>query len=192
MAVPSNQHLTRLAGATYALRVTDNGAEQSILTLALPPQSIRPSQPSRIGFMETRTGVVVDEQGASPPTWDLSGQFRLGGGNGGDHYAQQRAIEAFIRTYLEANRERALARRTLLSLEWHDFYAGEHWIVAPLGVPLGERDSARPLVERWSLRLRGLTRTTATNRGADSVVGQLLADPNDAVAAVCPVDGFAV
>jgi hypothetical protein len=201
MAVPSRAHQTLMAEATYVLRlVTNTGAPvpvpghpiatDGLMALMLPPQALRPTQAARIGIMESRAGAIADEQGSSPPSWDLSGQFRLALTRVGnvilDHPQQQRALEDFVRFYLAENKRRALAKDTLISMEFHDFYADEHWRVVPLGVPLGERDMARPTVERWSLRLRGLTPTTAVEAPADAVADDVLADPNRAVADICP------
>lgn len=204
MAVPARAHQQRLDEAAYVLRITTAtgasvpvpghpiAANDGLLALMLPPQSFRPSQATRVGVMESRTGAIADEQGSSPPTWDLGGQFRLALTRVGtsilDHAEQQRALESFVRFYLADNRRRALARDSLARLEFHDFYADEHWVVVPLGVPLGERDSARPTVERWTLRLRGLHQTTSIERPPDAVADALAADPNAAVASVCPLE----
>lgn len=206
MAVPARAHQQRMEEASYVLRITSDGAgvpvpnhpiaaEDGLLALMLPPQSFRPTQTTRVGVMESRAGAIVDEQGTSPPTWDLSGQFRLAATRIGtvilNHAEQQRALESFIRFYLDENQRRAMNREALTRLEWHDFYADEHWIVAPLGVPLGERDAARPSIERWNLRLRGLTRTTSVERPTDSVADAVTADPDRAVASICPIEAAA-
>ena len=201
MAVPSRAHQTLMAEATYVLRLVTNRGEpvpvpghpiatDGLMALMLPPQALRPTQAARVGIMESRAGAIVDEQGMSPPSWDLSGQFRLAPTRVGtvilDHPQQQRALEDFVRFYLSENKRRALARDTLISMEFHDFYADEHWRVVPLGVPLGERDMARPTAERWSLRLRGLTPTTTIDVPEDAVASALAEDPNRAVAGICP------
>lgn len=203
MSVLPASHQQRLADAAYVLRLRDAGAPVAVpgnavaardgtFPLPIPPQSIRPQQGARIGFMDARFGVIVDEQGASPPQWDIGGQFLLGGQRVGtrvlDQYEVQRALEGFVRFYLDTNRQRALARRSLISMEWHDFYADEHWFVAPLAVPMAERDQSRPTTERWNLRLRGLRPTNAPVVLDDSVRAALFANVNAAVATVCPVE----
>lgn len=203
MSVLPASHQQRLNDAAYVLRLRDAGAPvpvpgnavaalDGVFPLPIPPQSIRPTQGSRIGFMDTRAGVLVDEQGASPPQWDLGGQFLAGGQRIGtrvlDQYEVQRALEGFVRFYLSTNRERALARRGLIGMEWHDLFADEHWFVAPVGVPMGERDQGRPTVERWSLRLRGLRRTNDPVTLDDRVRSALFTNVNAAIATVCPVE----
>lgn len=204
MAVPARAHQQRLNEAAYVLRITTTtganvpvpghpiAGNDGLLALMLPPQSFRPSQAARIGVMDTLAGSTTDEQGASPPTWDLAGQFRLASTRVGntilDHGEQQRALEAYVRFYLDENKRRARAFDELVRMEFHDFYADEHWVVAPLTIPLGERDSSRPNVERWSLRLRGLQPTTRIERPPDPVADALAADPNAAIAALCPIE----
>lgn len=203
MSVLPASHQQRLTDAAYVLRLRDAGAPVPVpgnavaardgaFPLPIPPQSIKPQQGARIAFMDTRFGVLTDEQGMSPPQWDLGGQFLAGGQRVGnrvlDQYEVQRALEGFVRFYLDANRQRALARRSLIQMEWHDFYADEHWFVAPVGVPMGERDQSRPTVERWSLRLRGLRPTATPADLGDDVRAALFANVNVAIGRVCPVE----
>ncbi|WP_287417650.1 hypothetical protein [Oceanithermus sp.] len=200
MAHPTSTHRQRLQEAAFILRIRENGAahpvpghpvagRDGVFPLPIPPQSIRVNQPTRIGVMDTPYGAVADEQGAAPPQWDIEGQFLLSArsveGVTLDAYTAQRALEAYIRYYLETNRERARAQQPLLTLEWHDTYQGHSWEVVPLLVPLGQRSNASPLIERWTLKLKGLRPVGPPQAAADPVSGGLEADPEQVIAAFC-------
>lgn len=195
MAVPTNALRQRLRDAAYVLRIREGTAPHPVpgnpiaqtdgsFPLPTPPGAIRPRQASRIGIMETPTYSRVDEQGLSPPEWEIEGQFlltpRRANGQELDMYGFQRGLEHLIRYYLLTNRQRGLAEQQLLVLEWHDFYMGEHWQVAPAEVPLGQRDNARPITETYRLRLRGIVPTARVDRPPDPVLLEL-ADPSRAL-----------
>lgn len=200
MATLTPAHRQRLEQAAYVLRIVDGGkphpvpgnavATDGTFPLPIPPQSIKPRQDVRVGIMETRSGALADEQGSSPPEWEISGQFLLTpkevNGVRLDAYGFQRALEGFISYYAEENRRRALAKKTQLGLEFFDFYADQHWRVVPRNVPLGNRDSGKPLNETYSIRLKGLHRVGAISNPNDAVKATLSTDPNVAVQGVCP------
>ncbi|MGM8838391.1 hypothetical protein [Thermus sp. 93170] len=208
MAAPTQEHRKRLQEAAYLLRIRENGAphpvpghpvagRDGVFPLPLPPQAVRGEQPARVGYLPVREWAVVDVQGLEPPTWELEGVFLLTPrsvrGVRLDAYGWQRALEDFVRYYLEENQRRGRQKRPLLSMEWHDFYRGEHWEVVPRMVPLGAQSATQPLVERWSLRLQGIRPVGKAPKPKDPIVAQLFeGDPNQLVARVCPVEGARV
>lgn len=204
MAAPTREHRQRLQEAAYLLRIREAGAphpvpghpvagRDGVFPLPLPPQAVRGEQPARFGYLPARAWAVVDVQGLEAPTWEIEGQFLLTPrsvrGVSLDAYGWTRALEAFVRYFLEENRKRGQERRPLLTLEWHDFYRGEHWEVVPALVPLGLQAAQAPLVERWSLRLQGVRPVGQAEKPRDPVLRALFeADPNRLVAEVCPVE----
>ncbi|MBW6396022.1 hypothetical protein KZX47_12795 [Thermus sp. SYSU G05001] len=205
MAAPTREHRQRLQEAAYLLRIREGGkphpvpghpvaGRDGVFPLPLPPQAVRGEQPARLGYMPARAWAVVDVQGLEAPTWEIEGQFLLTPrsvrGVRLDAYGWTRALEEFVRYFLEENRQRGQAKKPLLTLEWHDFYRDEHWEVAPRLVPLAAQSAAQPLVERWSLRLQGVKPVGAPPKPEDRVKQSLFeADPNRLVAEVCPVEG---
>lgn len=168
MARPTANHQRRLDNQAYVLRITENGKPHPVpnhpvagadgqFILPVPPQTLRPQQAARVGILPARNWNVADEQGYSPPEYDLSGVFPLTPvqirGRLLDGYQLQRALEAFIRYYLQQNLERGRTQRPMLQLEFHDLYTERSWVVVPQIVPLGERSNQTPLVERYNLRL---------------------------------------
>lgn len=201
MAAPTPTHQRRLAEAVYVLRLTQDGREHPVpgnpvagqdgsFVFAAPPQAITPRQDMRVGYHPTREGAHSDTQGASPPEWEIQGQFLLTprsvGGRPLDGYSLQRALEHYVRYYAEHNRTLAASRQALLTMEFHDFYAAEHWHVVPLVVPMGQRSNTSPLTERYTLRLRGTRPAGAISRPTDRVRVILDEQPNLSVQAICP------
>lgn len=204
MAAPTLEYRRALQGATYLLRMLERGrphpvpghpvaGRDGIFPLPVPPQAIRGEQPARLGYMPVRDWAVVDVQGPEPPTWEIDGQFLLSPrsvrGVKLDGYGWLRALEGYIRYFLEENRKRGREKRPLLTLEWHDFLRDEHWEVVPIGVPLGVQNAAHPIIERWSLRLRGVRPAGKPALPRDPVSERLYGDPNEALMALCPVEG---
>lgn len=203
MAVPSAQHKARLELAGYALRVREDGQPHPVadnpvaerdgsFPLPVAPKTLTPRQASRVAIMPTRDYAVSDVQGPGLPEWELQGQFLIGvrGVNGVllDGYQFQRALEQLIRYYLLENRRRGRALLPLLTLEFHDFYAGEHWQVEPMGVPLGQRDASSPITERYQLTLKGVRPLDAVTPDEGYAQAAMTQDPNEALAQVCPVE----
>lgn len=204
MAAPTQEHRKRLQEAFYLLRILENGAphpvpghpvagRDGVFPLPLPPQAVRGEQPARVGYLPVREWAVVDVQGLEPPTWELEGVFLLTPrsvrGVRLDAYGWQRALEGYVRYFLEENRKLGAAKKPLLTMEWHDFYRGEHWEVAPMEVPLASQSAERPIQEPWRLRLRGLRPVGAAPKPADPVrIGLKEQDHNALVQRVCPVE----
>lgn len=203
MAAPTQEHRKRLQEAFYLLRILENGAphpvpgnpvagRDGVFPLPVPPQAVRGEQPARVGYLPVREWAVVDVQGLEPPTWELEGVFLLTPrsvrGVRLDAYGWQRALEGYVRYFLEENRKRGAAKKPLLAMEWHDFYREEHWEVVPKLVPLGTQSAAQPLLERWVLRLQGVKPVGRPPRPSDPVSERLQGDPNAALAALCPLE----
>jgi hypothetical protein len=195
MAKPTQNQQQRLDDATYLFRITENGNPVSIagsriasggeLPLAIPPQAIRPRQDTRVNIFHTRRYADLDELGLNPPEWAIDGQFLLTptrvNGIEADQHTLQRELEYFFRYYLEENLRRAENEQALLSLEFHDFYSDEHWIVAPQNIPMGERSSNSPLTERYNLKLAGIKPIGTKETIADSLQDTLNQNPNTAI-----------
>jgi hypothetical protein len=204
MAAPTAEHRKRLQEARYLLRILEAGkphpvpghpvaGRTGVFVLPVPPRSIRGEQAVRLGYMPAREWAVADLQGLEPPVWEIEGQMLLTpvqvGGVRLDGYGWVRALEAFIRYFVEENRKRGQAKRPLLTLEWHDFYRGEHWEVVPMEVPLASQSAERPIQEPWRLRLRGLRPVGAAPKPPDPVrIGLKEQDPNTLVQRVCPAE----
>lgn len=183
MAVPSPSYRAKLNQGGYLLR-----SPLGEFWLPVAPQSIRARQPTRVAYMSAPQWAEYDVQGLDGPEWDIDGQFLISR----DGYAEQRKLERFIRAWAEENRKRGLAETALAPLEWHDFFAAEHWEVYPVTVPMGERSAQTPLTERYSLRLKGIRPIGAAAAPPDPVGEALRASPDAVAQQFCPYEGIAI
>ncbi len=107
------------------------------------------------------TGALADVQGISPPaitvnfTFGEAGRLPTGGLDGRELHA---AIEGVVRWYVTRVAAEGRARQALHTLEWHDPYKAQHWVVIPMNTPYGARDATGPYKESATLKLQALTR----------------------------------
>jgi len=147
--------------------------------------------------MPAREWAVADVQGLEPPVWEIEGVMLLSPvqvqGVRLDGYGWVRALETFVRYYLEENSKRGKEKKPLLTMEWHDAYRREHWVVVPMEVPLAAQSAERPIQEPWRLRLRGIRPVKAPSAPPDPVRSQLKeADPARLVEEAIPPQGLDV
>lgn len=202
MARPTPEHQQKLRGMAYLLRILENGAphpvpgnpvagRDGVFVLPIPPQALQGDQAGRFQVLPTRAWNVADVQGLEAPVWTIEGTFLLTPvsvrGVRLSAYGWARALEGFLRYFLEENRKRGEAKRPLLTLEWHDFYRDEHWEVLPKLLPLSSQSASQPLLERYRLQLIGVRPVGAAPRPPDPVIERVKGDPNAALAQLCPL-----
>jgi hypothetical protein len=196
MGQPTVSTITRRASRRYTFRLTDAKgsphtppgelgriAPGGEFELPIAPQSVEYPDRARTAQNPDADGTIsADEQGASPPSVNLTGTFgestksnSLGVKLDGRQW--QRAFESFITYYFETQRKAARQRTPPLRMEWHDSYRDAHLIVTPQMTPRGREDSSTPLRESYQITLTGLRKTTGnTRRAADASTDSALAN----------------
>jgi hypothetical protein len=202
MARLNSTHRQALQRMAYILELLENGKPLKkvegnavadgwgTFPFPVPPQQFTPRRAARVTIMQTREAAVHDEQGYSPPTYELAGQFLMtpqrANGVVLDNWGFTRALEHYIQFYLKENRERARAKKPLLELVFHDFYRHQHWVVVPTLVPEGSLDSSHPTVERYQLNLAAVRKADSPPRLVNPSKADLQRDALTMLLAKCP------
>lgn len=169
MARLNPNHALKLAQGIYVLRAREwSGKNYAVpgnpvagkdghFPFTVNPQHVGIDQAVRVAIMQTRDYASSDEQGLSPVTYTLNGQFLITPNEFNlTNYGMQRALEDMIEDVFNENVRRRGKRQPLLMFTFHDFYQDQHWQVLPANLPRGQRDASTPTVEQYSLKLLGI------------------------------------